>query len=598
MPDLDQLLEEHATLDLDHPLDEYATHLKDLHARNASEYFEGLVHSSAVDEQENARLVAEVRALETAVARSKVLRNRWRSAGVAGVSLALASVAVAFSVKGAAYLMLVPAVGAVLFTLFQVRGRLAGIRSQMQQLEPQRDAKRDEAWAQMEPLNRLHAWGVAPTLFQATFPAVQFDSHVSSARLGDLVANYGLSPDFGDGRSVLFSQSGSLEGNPLVFQRSLDHWMGTRAYSGSLVIYWTERVRNAEGRYVVVQRSQTLTASVVKPYPEFQERTRLIYGHEAAPALSFSRRPSKLSGLDDGRFNDWRKNRQVKKVGRQARRDVMTGDGQLTVMSNREFEALFNATDRDDEIGFRLLFTPLAQGEMVKLLNDRITGFGDDFAFTKRGAVNIVEPRHLDHTRFDGDPRMFHSLELAEARRFFNAFHADYFRSLYFSLAPLLTIPLYRERRSIPGADSQYNVLETCEWEHEAMANLYGEAAFKHPESITRSLLKTTSTKIAAAVRSVDVTAYGYGGIARVDFIPMRGGDGRVHEVPVPWTEYFGVQARRTMLSGVVKSHHADAADSLDAALEQDWNNALRRYGVEPGNSMMRGALAGHLLHS
>lgn len=599
MPDLDHLLDEYATLDLDHPLDEYATHFKDLHARNVSEYFEDLVRRSAVDEQENIRLVAELRALESAVARSKSLRNGWLFAGVAGITIAVASAAVAFSVQGWTYLLLVLAVGAVLFNLSKVRGKLSGIRSQLHQLEPQRDANRDEVWSQMEPLNRLHTWGVAPNLFQATFPAVQFDPYVSSARFGDLIANYGLSPDFGNARSALYSQSGSLNGNPFVFQRTLRHQMGSRKYSGSLVIHWTEQVRNVEGDYVQAQRSQTLTASVVKPYPEFPESTDLVYGHEAAPTLSFSRRPSKLSGLDDGRITDWRKNRQIKKVGRQARREVMTGGTQLTVMADREFEALFSATDRDDEIAFRLLFTPLAQREMVKLLNDRNTGFGDDFTFTKRGAVNIVEPGHLDDTRLDGDPRMFHSLELAEARRFFNAFHADYFKSLYFSLAPLLTIPTYREKRSIPGAaDSQSNVLETCEWEHEAMAYRFGESAFKHPESITRNLLKTTSTKIGEAVRSVDVTAYGYRGVDRVDYIPVWGGDGNVHAVPVPWTEYSGVQARRTMLIGVVKSHHSEEADSHRAALEQDWNSALRRYGVDGGNPVIRGPLAGYLQRS
>ena len=265
-------------------------------------------------------------------------------------------------------------------------------------------------------------------------------------------------------------------------------------------------------------------------------------------------------------------------------------------MANKEFEAQFNATDRDDEVAFRLLFTPLAQGEMVDLLNDRTSGFGDDFAFTKQGAVNIVEPQHLNGTRFDGDPTMFHSLELAEARRFFHAFHAEYFRSLYFSLAPLLTIPLYREKRSIPEPDSQSGPLEVCEWEHEAMANLCGEGAFKHPESITRNLLKTTSTSITDAVRSVNVTSHGYGGIPQVDYVPVRGGDGNVHSVPVHWTQYYAVQARRTMLVGVVKSSHSGEEDWRDAALEGDWISTLRHYGADAGDTLARGTLAACLL--
>jgi hypothetical protein len=336
--------------------------------------------------------------------------------------------------------------------------------------------------------------------------------------------------------------------------------MGTQTYHGSLVIHWTERVRNADGRWVSVHRSQTLTASVVKPCPVFQEGTALIYGHEAASALSFSRTPSTLSGLGDGLIADFLTNRKINKIERQARRGIRTGESQFTVMSNHEFEALFSATDRDDEIAFRLLFTPLAQQEMVNLLDDRTAGFGDDFSFTKRGALNIVEPQHLNGTRLDGDPRLFHSLELAQARRTFQDFHEEYFRSLYFSLAPLLTIPLYREKRSVPGPDDWSSAPESCEWEHEAMANLIGEKAFKHPESITRNVLKTTATKVAPSVHAVDVTAYGYGGIGRVDYVSVPGGDGRVHAVPVHWTEYYAVQACRRMLIGVVQHGGAGAS--------------------------------------
>jgi hypothetical protein len=582
--------------DLDHPLDEYALHFKETHSKHVSEYFEALVRRSGVNEQENAKTVAEFRALETEIGANSSLRNTWWLAGGAALIVAVAATAVAFSSRGPAYLLLLLTIGAVVFLLTLVRGKLSETKSRLQQLALQRDMKRDEAWAQMEPLNRLHTWNVAPTLFEAAFPAVQLDPYVSRARVSDLVSTYGLSPEFSDGRSAVFSQSGAFNDNPLVFQRSLHHWIGTRTYSGSLVIHWTERTRDSNGNYINVRRSQTLTASVIKPHPEFEERTALIYGHEAAPNLSFSRNPSKLSGLDEGWITDWRKTRKIKKIERQARRDVMTGDGHLTVMSDKGFEALFHATNRDDETAFRLLFTPLAQREMVKLLNDRSVGFGDDFALTKLGPINIVQPQHLDKTRFDGDPRRLHSMDLAEARRLFTTFHAEYFKSLYFSLAPLLTIPLYREKRTVPHAEDQTSQLETCEWEHESVANLLGEARFQHPQAVTRSLLKTTSTKIAPAVSAVNVTAHGYGGVSRIDYVPVRGGDGNVHAVPVHWTEYYAVQAWRTMLVGVVESDQSDGSDSRSTDLQQQWNEVLHHYGIDEKETVARGPIACALL--
>ena len=58
------------------------------------------------------------------------------------------------------------------------------------------------------------------------------------------------------------------------------------------------------------------------------------------------------------------------------------------MMANRAFEVLFHAVDRDHPIQFRLLFTPLAQEQTVKLLRDREIGYGDDFAFRKSRMMN------------------------------------------------------------------------------------------------------------------------------------------------------------------------------------------------------------------
>lgn len=40
------------------------------------------------------------------------------------------------------------------------------------------------------------------------------------------------------------------------------------------------------------------------------------------------------------------------------------------------------------------------------------------------------------------------------------------------------------------------------------------------------------------------ITAYSYDINKRIDFIPVRGGDGRFHNVPVEWDEYLPLEAR------------------------------------------------------
>ena len=352
-------------------------------------------------------------------------------------------------------------------------------------------------------------------------------------------------------------------------------------YSGSIVIFWTESQRNTEGDWVEVQKSETLTASIHRPFPEYTERATLVYGHEAAPSLSFSRGPSKLSGLDDKLMTTWRKGHAVKQVERKARKDVRTGSGELTVMSNKEFEALFKAIDRDHEIEFRLLFSPLAQQEMVKLLNDREVGYGDNFAFHKEGMLNFIETQHLGQVRLDGDPKMYATLECAQARKFFNEFHAELFKVIYFAFAPLWTIPLYREQRSqtraITGGLSQ----SSSRWEHEAMSNAIGENAFRHPESVTQNILKTSATRNADGTTDVGVTAYGYKGIPQIEIVTMLGGDGNYHQVPVPWTEYVPVSRQSSMLVAEIKNHSVASSEATDLEREKLTAASFQSRGID-----------------
>jgi hypothetical protein len=578
--------------EFDEPIDDYVSFFKDEHARNVNEYFEDLLKKSGVNEQENIELNTQLRELNQNVSSSTSSRGHWKFGRIAAIIAAIALAGVAIGQQGFYFLCLIPAAGLVYLLIKKINPEISQLNEKVDALTHDRDVKSNETWAQMEPLNQLYTWDMATKLFMKTFPLVNFDLFISSDRLADLQNNYELSPTFNDGRSMFISQSGSFKGNPFVIARYKQHWIGSKTYYGTLVITWTETIRDANGNWVNVQRSQTLTASVVKPFPEYHVGTTIVYGHETAPDLTFSRTPSNLSGLSDGMLNNWKKDHAVKKVEKQARKAVKSGDSGLTVMSNKEFEALFNATNRDNEVEFRVLFTPLAQQEMVKLLNDKEAGFGDDFAFSKSGMVNFVAPSHLSEISFDCDPGRFKAQEIAQARSFFNSYQNDFFKSVYFGFAPLWTIPMYREKRSIPlhGEESH----ESSFWEHEAIANLIGQERFKHPSSVTENILKT-SAHSSGSTKQVTVTAHGYEGIPRVDIIPMLGGDGRMHPVPVPWTEYIAVSQDSTMLVGSISNRNHDD-DSADEKLQSGWESELKKRGIGAENTFVRGAIAAALL--
>ena len=429
----------------------------------------------------------------------------------------------------------------------------------IRELEGKIAAAKEVAWRQMEPLNGIYTWDITTRLIEATVPRLQFDPFFTAKRLRDLKRLYGWSDEFNEGKSVVFAQTGVINGNPFVFGEYRDQNWKLKTYTGRLEISWWETERDAEGRPRRVRRTQTLTGSVEKPVPVYSNRKLLIYGNDAAPNLSFSREPSGLDDRDvfDGVREKWRLHK-LKKYSQN-----LDDESDFTLMANHRFEAWFHAQDRDDEVEFRLLFTALAQTQLMALMEDRKVGYGDDFAFVKNCRINLLRSKHLDSAPIDTAPERFRDWDYDRAFKNFRTFNEKYFKDVYFALAPLLAIPLYQQTRTheeiwkdvLDGDGANF-------WEHEAIANYYGDERFRHPDCITDSILKTRVVRRADGVSDVAVTAYGYRGESRVDYVEVWGGDGNCHEVPVEWTEYLPVDRTSQMtLSESAAPRGAFAAD-------------------------------------
>lgn len=564
--------------DIHEPLEQYATHFKTAHLNNTSDFFEDLVRQSGVDEEANAKTVQQLRQLEQQADGAGSVNKWWRV--LRGVIIAATLGAFAYMYTYYTLPWLVAPTAIFIPAIYWLNRVIKDSQSRLTALEQAREAKRAEAWGQMAPLNRLFDWDIVAKLTQKTVPRIAFDPYFSNGRMEELRNSFRWSGDLGNEHSILFSHSGVLNGNPFILARTLTHSMGSKTYHGSLAISWTEQVRGADGKWRTETRYETLNASVKHPYPQYENHTFIVYGNEAAPDLLFNRSPSKLSKLEDGFFTKIRKNSAIKKLEKKSR-DIGEGKN-FAVMSNREFDALFGATDRNHEVQFRLLFTPLAQQEMLKLLKDNDVGYGDSFTFTKANMINIVRPAHMSQTDIGAAPRKFYAYELARARSFFNDYHNDFFRSFYFGIAPLLAIPLYQQHRSHADIYQDGNGRKSCFWEHESIANYHGEAKFKHPDCVTRSILKTASTMEADGSQRVRVTASGYSRVERVDYVAVRGRDGRIHKVPVHWYEYYDVQ-RKADLIVREKVPSDDQESTMRLAFEQrgvDYKNAVIRRSV------------------
>lgn len=529
------------------PLARYRDEFKAKFAQLAGDKFSDLLKASGVDVAANRAVVRRIHALDRAADVQAGAVTRYGCLAALGGLIAAVGGYVwwegtLFRESGqpiALYCFLGIAFGVVF--LCQMFKRRSQAESRLKQLQGQSESARRKAWAQMEPLNRLFSWDIPLRLVEATVPRLAFDPFFTAKRLDDLRRLCGWNDTFNEERSVIGAQSGVINGNPFVFGDCLERNWGTKTYEGSLEISWMEEEEDSEGRTHRVRRYQTLYATVEKPIPVYSHRKFVIYGNDAAPNLSFTRNPSVLSGAENGFFTNLRRGWQLRKLKKLSRN--LDDDSQYTLMSNHEFETLFQTTDRDNEVEYRLLFTALAQTQMLLLLKDRTIGYGDDFRFVKRRRINFLEPDHLAEASIDTDPAHFHHWSVDEARRIFQSFNEKFFKDVYFALAPILAIPLYQQTR--PHADIWKGIAPESPssfWEHESLANYFGEQAFAHPDCATHCILKTNVLERSADQTRVAVTAYGYRAETRVDYESVFGGDGYWHEVPVEWDEYLPVE--------------------------------------------------------
>lgn len=423
---------------------------------------------------------------------------------------------------------------ALLLLSFWVHPRRRALKEEGDDLEATVTELKEEAWKQMAPLNRLYDWDVLTRMMTQTVPRLEFDPYFTTQRLADLKVVYGWDDSFNAERSVIYSHSGLINGNPFVICRTRKMEMGTKTYYGHKTIHWTSQERGSDGKYHTVHHSETLTASVTAPYPGYYEKTRLIYGNVAAPDLIFYRKKSGLAGKE-GSLSFWWKKRSL----RNKARDLSNRD--FAMMTNEEFETAFDTSNRNDNQQYALLFTPLAQESMMKLLVDREVGFGDDFDFDKHKMINTIIADHLQELDLDMNPAQYENFDYDKAEKDFHEINARYFRAIYFALAPLLCVPMYqqiRSRKDIYGHDME---MHSAFWEHEALANFWGQDNFKAPDCVTDCILKTQQHGDHGDSSTITVYAHGYRTVQRLTYVSKWGGDGRSHRVPVYWDEYLPV---------------------------------------------------------
>ena len=525
--------------DIYEPLARYRDEFAEAFARHSAATFERLTRESEVDIEGNRSQIAKIAEQQKRIAKLRRKHSFFVTLLVLASIATIGLIAFAFlaGVPDQQVLSGIGGVASLLVTLALIkpcRNLSREIKENQQLLKEMQD----EAWRQMAPLNALYAWGLPGKLFEDVVPNIHFDPYFSQGRLEELRREFGWDDSFNDNKSILYYQSGQTIGNPFVLFEYLEMEWGSKTYTGQRVVTWTTFETGGDGKRHAVHHSQTLTASVSKPIPVYSCRKCLLYGNDAAPNLTFTRYPSELSGAGKGFIASWKKKKVIHDLKKFS--ENLTDDSDYTLMSNHDFEAQFDTRDRNNEIEYRMLFTPLAQRQMLLLLNDKTVGFGDDFTFVKCGKINMIAAEHLNDTDLDPSPARFRSISYDEARKNFLQFTRAFFKSVYFAFAPLLAVPLYQQTKT--HKEIYKDILPNPSfWEYEYLANAVGGEAFKHPASITDNILKISAIS-EEEDPVVEVTAQGYRGIEQIDHQQVLCGNGHLYDVPIRWIQYVPVE--------------------------------------------------------
>ena len=501
------------------PLEEYEGRLKDRHLANTTDFFEKLVAQSGVDVAQNRQTVQRYNTYKESLQKLKKKLNLLRF----------------LRVLMCITIILIPLV------ILKTTPKIKALRSEIQEADQRAEELLAEANRQMYPLNSLFTDRDALNIIQSTVPLLSFDTCFSAKQEADMKLNYDFREYDAEEQSTLDVLAGHYNENPFLFENKVIHTMGMETYHGYKTICWTETYRDSNGKLRTRTRTQTLHATVVKPKPYYHTQVVLNYCSQGGPELSFSRDATHLEDKSEKEIERYVKKgeKKLKKLTDQAIKE----NGDFMNMSNSDFEVLFDALDRTDEVQFRTLFTPLAQTNMVSLIRSK-TGYGDDFNFIKLNRTNRIISHHSQGRALNLLPGNYTSYSFDIIRENFIGKNAEFFKAIYFDFAPLWAIPVYQERpvhslKPIPDCSQKYSLKE-CE----ALANAVDHKHVVHPRTKTPAILKSAFVRSRDDMDETQITAYSYDIEPRVDFVPMMGGDGRIHSVPVQWDDYLPLVAQ------------------------------------------------------
>lgn len=526
------------------PVEKYKKEYQSLFKQNLVSFFDELVKNTNTDVEKNQKLCKDIYLHEEQVASLNSRRGLYVTLLVICILLCIAGAGSYFYIedRNLVYFLSAGAVAMLFICIFPLRRKLKELGSLINDLRERIDELKADAYETLSELICEIGWDSTLALIEKTVPALEFDKFFSRERFNELVNDFGPIPDLDTpDSSIIGLQSGHINGNPFAFVRRLVHFMGAKTYTGYKTITWTERVPGPNGKSQTVTRSQVLSASITKPFPDYTEESYFVYANSAAPSLTFDRAPKSFNN-EDGFFSRRKLKRTTRRLEKFSRN--LEDDSNYTMMTNKEFETRFETSNRDNETEYRVLFTPLAQKQMLALLTEKEVGYGDDFYFLKRKMINLIKPNHIQLEDLNVNSSNFLEFDFKKLEEKFKSYSEEFFKKIYFSMAPVLCIPAYQHTRSARTIWGEEYMPRSMDWEWELQANLLNsqKGCFEHSSADTQSIIKTVLLSDNQEEKEISIIASSFKGENKVHYESVWGLDGRYHRVPIEWVLYTPVR--------------------------------------------------------
>ena len=532
------------------PIDFYKGPLKAEYDKNAAEFLNALVRVANIDEAANRKIVAEINRLKKKIEDTqktlvgfKFLLALCIFLLVAGVVMAIVGICLDLEILTKILLIAIGAVvaiGMVLLIFLVINKKIKNLNSIFEKHQAAYYQALNQGIAMLNPFRQLLTYKDFIRLVNRTTDVIKLDEELKPQKLLMLHSLYNYNYRYNQNVSVCSVQSGDISSNPFIRVKLFATEMVNFTYVGSRTVTWAETY-HSNGRTYTRTVSQTLTATIVKPVPKYYFDSAVIYGNEAAPDLSFTRRPSGVETDSTEKQID----NLVKKGEKQLEKltEKATKQGrEFQALANSEFDVLFGALNRDNEVQYRLLFTPLAQQNMVEIITAK-EPYGDDFYFRKDKKLNIVSTLH-GKDMFDYDPSIFNQYyDYDLLKKDFLIYLKNLFGSLYFDLAPILAIPLYQTTDAgLYNPGEILNHVSTLEAESfvNEMAKV-ADLVFRPQEAAEKLILKVNYQNSVGETDIFDVVAYSYQKIPNVTVVPVMANNGRLYDVAVNWFDFIPV---------------------------------------------------------